>query len=257
MGGTETVTYEVEGAVAVITLAKPDLNTIDAGLLDGLIAALGKARGDDGVRAVVVTTALDRAFSAGLDLRLVLDGGSAVMRSLLQKLYIELFDAQHHLGKPSIAAIRGVARGGGLTIAISCDVAIAAEDASFGYPELDVGILPGIHFTHLPRVVGRARAFELLFSGEPFDAGRAERLGLVNRVVPAGEVRRAAMGMAQGFARKPPGAMRIARDAFMRINDLDDRRSIAGIVDTMALMADGEETRRALRRFLDRGKPAP
>jgi enoyl-CoA hydratase/carnithine racemase len=257
MSGTKAVTYNVEGAVAIITLAKPPLNTIDVGLLDGLIAALGKARGDEGVRAVVITTALDRAFSAGLDLRLVLDGGSAVMRSLLQKLYIELFDAQHHLGKPSVAAIRGVARGGGLTIAISCDVMVAADDSSYGYPELDVGILPGIHFTHLPRVVGRARAFELLFSAEPFDAERAERLGLVNRVVPACGLRRAAMAMAEGFACKPPAAMKLARDSFMRINDLDYRRSIAGIVDTMALMADSEETRSALRRFLDGGKPAP
>ncbi len=254
MSGMETVTYEVEGDVAVITLDKPPLNIIDLDLLDGLLAALAEARADAGVRAVVVTTGLEGAFSAGLDLKLVLDGGSAVMRALLQKLYIELLDAQHHLGKPSIAAIEGVARGGGMTIAIASDVAVAAEDASFGYPELDVGILPGIHFTHLPRVAGRARAFELLFAGEPFGAARAEELGLVNRVVPAGEALRAAIGMAAGLAAKPPGAVRIARDAFMRINDSDYRREIASVVDAMAMMADSEETRSALRRFLDRGK---
>lgn len=254
MSGTETVTYQVEGAVAVIALDKPPLNTIDLGLLDGLLESLAKAREDKGVRAVVITTATDGIFSAGLDLKLVLDGGSAVMGALLQKLYIDLLDAQYHLGKPSIAAIEGVARGGGMTIAISCDVAVAAEDASFGYPELNVGILPGIHFAHLPRVAGRARAFELLFSGEPFGAARAEELGLVNRVVPAGEALCVAVGMAEGFAAKPPWAVRIARDAFMRINDSDYRRAIASVVDTMAVMADSEETQSALRRFLDRGK---
>ena len=254
MSGSGAVSYDVEGAVAVISLAKPELNTIDLGLLDGLLDALNRARDDEGVRAVVITTALETVFSAGLDLRLVLDGGSRVMRSLLQKLYIELFDAQHHLGKPSIAAVRGVARGGGMTIALSCDVVLAADDASFGYPELNVGILPGIHLVHLPRVVGRLRAFELLFTAEPFDAARAAQLGLVNRVVKSAELGRAAMAMAEGFAAKPPAAMRLARDAFMRINDADDRRSIARVVDTMALMADSDETRDALRRFLGRSK---
>ena len=254
MSGTGTVSYDVEGAVAVVSLAKPELNTIDLGLLDGLLGALNQARDDQGVRAVVITTALAKVFSAGLDLRLVLEGGSSVMRSLLQKLYIELFDAQYHLGKPSIAAVRGVARGGGMTIALSCDVVLAADDASFGYPELNVGILPGIHFVHLPRVVGRLRAFELLFTGQPFDAARAAQLGLVNRVVETAGLRRAATAMAEGFAAKPPAAMRLARDAFMRINDADYRRSIAGVVDTMAKMADSDETRDALRRFLDRSK---
>ncbi len=254
MSGTGTVSYDVNGAVAVVSLAKPELNTIDLGLLDGLLGALNRARDDAGVRAVVLTTALEKVFSAGLDLRLVLEGGSSVMRSLLQKLYIELFDAQYRLGKPSIAAVRGVARGGGMTIALSCDVVLAADDSSFGYPELNVGILPGIHFVHLPRVVGRLRAFELLFTGEPFDAARAEQLGLVNKVVETSELKPAAMAVAEGFAAKPPAAMRLARDAFMRINDADYRRSIASVVDTMAMMADSDETREALRRFLGRNK---
>lgn len=254
MSESGPVSYEVDGTVATISLAKPELNTIDLDLLDGLLGALNRARDDDAVRAVVITSALEKAFSAGLDLRLVLEGGSAVMRALLQKLYIELFDAQRHLGKPSIAAVRGVARGGGMTIALSCDVVLAAADASFGYPELNVGILPGIHLVHLPRVVGRHRAFELLFTGEPFDAARAEQLGLVNRVVASADLGPAAMAMAKSFATKPPAAMKLARDAFMRINDTGYRDAIASVVDTMALMVDSEETRDALRRFLGQSK---
>ena len=143
MGDSATATYRVEGPIAVIALDKPPLNLIDTPLLEGLIGGLDRARRDDAVRAVIVATALGDVFSAGLDLNPVLDGGSSVMRALLQDLYIGLYDAQHDLGKPSIAAVRGIARGGGMTIALSCDVVLAADTATFGYPELKVGILPG------------------------------------------------------------------------------------------------------------------
>lgn len=248
------VTYTVDNGIAIVALDHPPLNLIDANLIDGLIAALEDARDDPDVRVVIVTTAHDKAFSAGLDLHKVLDGGSAVMRMLLQKLYIELFDIQHDLGKPSIAAIKGLARGGGMTIALSCDVVLASDSASFGYPELNVGILPGIHFTHLPRIVGRHKAFELLFSAEPFDASQALTLGLINHACPAGDLMAHAMTMAQGFAGKPADAMAIARANFMRINDKDYRSEIAGIVDTMSTMIDSDETQDALRRFLKRSK---
>jgi enoyl-CoA hydratase/carnithine racemase len=256
MGHDAIVSYALDGPVAVITLDKPPLNLIDLDLIDGLVAALIRARNDDRARAVVVTTALDRAFSAGLDLNRVLDGGSAMMRALLGKLYVGLYDAQHELGQPSSAALRGLARGGGMTIALSSNVVVAAEDASFGYPELDVGILPGLHFTHLPRIVGRHKAFELLFTGRTFDAAEAVRLGLINRVASAGELLAQAMDMALAFARKPPGAVATARDHFMRINDRDYRSEIAGVIDDMARMIDGEETQAALRRFLDGGRAA-
>ncbi len=251
------VSYTVDDSIAIVTLDHPPLNLIDTNLIDGLIAALEHVREDCDVRAVIVTTAHDKAFSAGLDLHRVLNGGSTVMRALLQKLYIDLFDIQHELGKPSIAAIKGLARGGGMTIALSCDVVLASDTASFGYPELNVGILPGIHFTHLPRIVGRHKAFELLFSAEPFDASQALALGLINHTHPAGDLMAQAMAMADGFARKPAGAMAIARNNFMRINDKDYRSEIAGIVDTMSDMIDSDETRKALRHFLGRHKIRP
>ncbi len=246
----DTITYSVHGPVAVIALNKPKLNTLDIAILDSLIAALKRAGNDDDIRAVILTSALEKAFCAGLDLAQVLDGGSAMMRALLQRLYIELFDVQHNLGKPSIAAVAGVARGGGMTLSLSCDVVVAADTASFGYPEFHVGILPGIHFTHLPRVVGRHKAFELLFGAAPFDAPEAARLGLVNRVVDTGDLMATAMTMARDFAAKPPEAVKLGRAAFMDINDDGYRQSIASVVETMALMIDSDETRDALRRFL-------
>lgn len=246
----DTITYNVHGRVAVIALAKPKLNTLDIAILDGLIAALKRAGDDDSICAVILTSALENAFCAGLDLEQVLDGGSAMMRALLQRLYIELFDVQHNLGKPSIAAVAGVARGGGMTLSLSCDVVLAADNASFGYPEFHVGILPGIHFIHLPRVVGRHKAFEMLFSAAPFDAPEAARLGLVNRVVDAGDLMAAAMTMARDFAAKPHQAIKLGRAAFMDINDDGYRKSIASVVEAMAVMIDSDETQDALRRFL-------
>jgi enoyl-CoA hydratase/carnithine racemase len=248
----DTISYSVDGPVAVIALNKPKLNTLDIAVLDGLIAALRRAGGDDSIRAVILTSALEKAFCAGLDLEQVLDGGSAMMRALLQRLYIELFGVQHNLGKPSIAAVAGVARGGGTTLSLSCDVVLAADNASFGYPEFHVGILPGIHFTHLPRVVGRHKAFELLFGAAPFGASEAARLGLVNRVVDANDLMATAMTMARDFAAKPPQAIKLGRAAFMDINDDGYRQSIASVVETMALMIDSDETQDALRRFLKR-----
>ena len=112
----DTINYSVHGSIAVIALAKPKLNTLDIAILDGLIAALKRAGDDDSIRAVILTSDLENAFCAGLDLEPVLDGGSAMMRALLQRLYIELFDVQHNLGKPSIAAVASIARGGGMTL---------------------------------------------------------------------------------------------------------------------------------------------
>ena len=129
---------------------------------------------------------------------------------------------------------------------------LAADNASFGYPEFHAGILPGIHFTHLPRVSGRHKAFELLFGAAPFDAPKAARLGLVNRLVDAGDLMAAAMTMARDFAARPPQAIKLGRAAFMDINDDSYRQSTASVVETMALMIDSDETQDALRRFLKR-----
>ena len=250
-----TITYRIDGPVAVIALDKPKLNTLDIAILDGLIAALKRAGDDDDIRAVILTSALEKAFCAGLDLAPVLDGGSAMMRALLQRLYIELFDVQHNLGKPSIAAVAGIARGGGMTLSLSCDVVVAADTASFGYPEFHVGILPGIHFTHLPRVVGRHKAFELLFTGNPISAKDAEAHGLVNYAVPRDRVMEKARELAMNLAEKSPVVMRIGRDSFMRANDYEYRRTIEYVVDTICHIIDTDDAQEGLNAFVEKRQP--
>jgi enoyl-CoA hydratase len=118
-----------------------------------------------------------------------------------------------------------------MTLAVSCDVVLAGESTTFGYPEIDLGVLPAIHFVHLPRIVGRHRAFELLFSGRAFDAAEAASLGIVNRVVPDGALETEAFKLGREFAAKPQAAMRAGRAVFMRQIDRDYRRNIADAVE--------------------------
>lgn len=250
------VRYQARDGVAEITLDRPPVNALSLPLLDGLIAALRRAAADDGVRAVLLASALPRRFSAGLDLALVLGRTAAQVRPFLDKLYVELNDVQFNLGKPSIAVVGGAARGGGMTLAISCDVILAGESASFGYPEIDLGLVPAIHFAHLPRIVGRHRAFELLFSGRSFGAAEAAALGLVSRVVADDRLRAEARALALGFAAKAPDAMRLGRAAFMRANDLDYRRSIGYAAEHFCNVAAGEQAQEGLRAFLEKRPPA-
>jgi enoyl-CoA hydratase/carnithine racemase len=200
----------------------------------------------------VLASVVPKRFCAGLDLKNLLGKSDAKVRGLLQEFYVRLHDAQYNLGKPSIAAVSGAARGGGMTLAISCDVIIAGAGATFGYPEIDVGVIPAIHFAHLPRIVGRHRAFELLFSGRSFDADEAHRLGLVSRTVPDREVDTAAMALAGTFAGKSPAIMRLGRAAFMRQNDFDYRRSIANAVEDFCNVAMTDAAQEGLRAFVEK-----
>jgi enoyl-CoA hydratase/carnithine racemase len=176
------------------------------------------------------------------------------IRTLVHALYVELFEAQYQLGKPSIAAVNGATRGGGMTLAVSCDVIVAAASATFGYPEIDLGVLPAIHFVHLPRIIGRHRAFELLFTGRAFDAAEAAALGLITRAVPDSELDAQSLKLATVFAAKPQAAMRAGRAAFMRQFDGDYRRGIAGAVDDFCQIIATEEAQARLRAFAEKNR---
>lgn len=251
----EDLRYDVSDQIAEISLARPPVNALSFSLIEQLVAALRRAAADENVRAVVLTSALPRRFSAGLDLGTMLGKSATEMRRLLDKLYVELADAQYNLGKPSIAAVGGSARGGGMTLAISCDVLVAGRSASFGYPEIDLGLVPAIHFVHLPRIIGRHRAFELLFSGRSFGADEAFSLGLVSRIVADDKVRDEARAMARVFAAKSRTTMRLGRAAFMRVNDRDYRRGIADAVENFCNIAATADAQEGVRAFIEKRAP--
>ena len=250
------VGYAVADRIARITLSRPPVNALTLDMIRGIVAALKRAAADEAVRVVILTSALPRRFCAGLDLDLLLSADEGNIRALLQALYLDLHDAQRALGKPSIAAIGGAARGGGVTLAISCDVIVATESATFGYPEIDIGVLPAIHFAHLPRIVGRHRAFELLFSGRSFGAREAVELGLASKVVADAELATATMALAKAFAAKSPATMRLGRAAFMRQNDGDERRRVADAVEDFCQAAASEAAREGISAFVEKRKPS-
>ncbi len=236
--------------IAEIVLDAPPVNALDVALLDDLVSALRRAGADDEVRAVILASADPKVFCAGIDLNAIVSDDAMAARKLLQRLYVELADVQFNLGKPSIAAVAGAARGGGMTLSISCNVIVAAQSATFGYPEIDVGVIPAIHFAHLPRIVGRHRAFEMLFSGRAFPAAEARDLGLVSRVVADGDLREEARAMARVFAAKDPLVMRLGHQAFMRHNDY--RTDIGHVTEAFCAVAATPNAKAAVKRFLSR-----
>jgi enoyl-CoA hydratase/carnithine racemase len=252
---SEHVHYVVRDRVAEITLAREPVNAIDMALSQGLNAALRRAKDDADARAVIVTSACERAFSAGMDLALMRGGSGLKLRRFLESLYFEMHDLQYRMGKPTIAAVNGPARAAGVTIAVSCDLIVAAADVDFSYPEINVGVIPAMHFVHLPRQIGRHRAFELLFTGDTIDATEAAARGLVNRAVPRARVLDDARELAAKFASKSPTVMKLARDAFMRANDFEYRRNIENMVEAICNIIETEDAQEGLDAFNEKREP--
>ena len=250
----DAVRYAVAKRVAHIVFDRPPVNALSLGMIRAVIAALRQAAADDEARAIVLSSAVARHFCAGLDLAVLLGKSREQVREFVHALYVELHEAQFNLGKPSIATVGGSARGGGMTMAISCDVILAGLHATFGYPEINIGVLPAIHFAHLPRIAGRHRAFELLFSGRTFAAQEAYELGLVSKVVADdAELDAAADALAANFAAKSPLVMSIARSAFMRQND--DRSRIADAVEDFCDVVTTGAAQEGIRAFLEKRAP--
>lgn len=249
------VDYAIADRVAEITMRRDPVNAIDHGLIEDINAAYRTASADPEVRAIILTSAFDNAFSAGMDLAMIRNARGLDLRRYLQKLYFEMHDLQYRMGKPTIAALTGPARAAGVTLAVSCDVLIASETASLGYPEIDVGVIPAMHFVHLPRQIGRHKAFELLFGGRPISAAEAYDRGLVNRVVPQDQVKDEARKMARLFAAKSPLVMELARDSFMRANDFEYRRAIENVVETICNIIETDDAQEGLNAFNEKRRP--
>ncbi|MGE8319826.1 MAG: enoyl-CoA hydratase/isomerase family protein [Comamonas sp.] len=249
------VTYTVQQSVAEILLDSPPVNAITAAMMDQLLQHLDRAARDPAVKAVILGSAVPGRFCAGLHLSEMGDASFEHKLSLVDKLYTGLFDAQARLGKPSIAAVNGTARGGGMTLAVSCDMLIAADTATFGYPEIDVGVTPAIHYTHLPRIIGKHRAFELLFTGRSFAAAEALQLGLVNEVVPEAQVLERARAVAQVLSAKSPLVMKLGRQAFHKALDVEYRRGVASAVEHFGNVAATADAREGMAAFVEKRSP--
>ncbi len=244
--------YNIIDGIAEILMDNGPVNALSVPMLDELLACFETAATDDSVRAIILGSAVPGRFCAGLDLKAFANDDTDGVRALLERLYTRFTDLQYRLGKPSIAAVNGTARGGGMTLSISCDMIVADSGADLGYPEIDVGLLPAIHFAHLPRIVGRHRAFDLLFTGRTFGAPEAFELGLVSRLAAPDTVLAEAHALAQVLAAKPPRVLRMAREAFMRECDSDYRRGVAAAVENFCNVAATPESKAAIAAFVER-----
>ncbi|MGI8311764.1 enoyl-CoA hydratase/isomerase family protein [Saccharopolyspora hattusasensis] len=208
------VDYQVdEHGVAVLMLNNPPLNLNTLGTIDKLLEACRTLTDDDRVRVVVVTGAGDRAFCAGSDISEFAEVRDDVVSKKLRKENCA-FTAIEQLPQPVVAALNGSALGGGAEIALACDIRIIDEQARIGFPEVNLGVFPGSGGVfRLPRIVGVARAYELLYTGEPIDAAEAYRIGLVNSVASHGDALESALKLARTLASKPALALSLMRAA--------------------------------------------
>lgn len=249
------IRYEIKDQVAEILFDNPPVNALSQQMLDDYLAALHQAAADRTVRALIVGSAVAGRFCAGLDLSAIHQGNHARVRSLLERLYVRNTEAQFHLGKPTIAAVDGTARGGGMTLAVACDMVVAAENADFGYPEIDAGVPPSIHYTHLPRIIGRHRAFELLFTGRSFKTEEAVRLGLVSRVAQPGQALSVARELAQTICGKSAEVVRHGRAAFVHANDNGYRAAVYAAADSFCQAALLPSAREGIAAFVEKRTP--
>jgi len=248
--------YEKGEGIATITINRPEVrNALNEETINEILTRLEDAKNDEGIRVIVITGAGDLAFSAGLDLKMIKDA-SPVRATELSRIGQHLGDYIEALGKPVIAAINGYALGGGNELAMACDIRIASENAQIGHTEINVGLIPGWGGTQrLPRFIGKGIAKEMIFTGKRIDAKTAERLGLVNAVVPADQLKAKVKELALELAGKPPIAIKLSKAL---INNSTETRLNVGLgqeAEAFGLVASTEDFNEGVTAFLEKRKP--
>jgi enoyl-CoA hydratase len=252
----DVLLVEVADHVALLTLNRPQvLNAIDRSLAEALTRTLPDLDRDPAVRAAIVTGAGARAFCSGADLKERATMTADEVLAQRQRL-IDATSALLRFEKPLIAAVNGLALGGGLEVMLACDFAFAAEGARFGLPETTLAIIPGDGGTQLlPRVVGQPKARELIFTGEVVDAAEAARLNLVSRVVAADELLETARGVAAKIARNGPVAVRQAKRALNMARETGLWAGFAYEQEAYQATIPTEDRAEALRAFAEKRPP--
>ena len=244
-----------QGAVAVLTINNPPANSISQGVLTGLRQALDAFEGNGRTRAVVVTGTGERMFSAGADINL-LRGDSPDERKAALLAGAELFDRIEIYPMPVIAAINGFCLGGGNELALACDIRIAAQRASFGQPEINLGVSPGWGGTQrLTRVIGRTRALPLLLGGGMMKAQDALAAGLVTEVVPDDEVVTRAVAIAAELAKKAPLVIAEIKRRVVQGADQPIAEAVRGDVEGMLALLETKDGQEGVNAFLEKRQP--
>jgi len=244
------------GRVGIVTIDRPEaLNALNPQVLDELGEAVEEFAADPGVDVLVITGAGEKAFVAGADIKAMRDMTPLEAREFARKGQRVLF-ALESCPKPVIAAVNGYALGGGCELALACDLRYASERAVFGQPEVKLGVPPGFGGTQrLPRLVGRARAKEMIFTGDNVDARQAEAMGLVNAVFPAEELMERVLEVAERIASRGQLAVRAAKAAINRGTEVDLVAGCDYEAEAFALCFATEDQKEGMSAFIDKRRP--
>ncbi|HET9443349.1 MAG TPA: enoyl-CoA hydratase-related protein [Acidimicrobiales bacterium] len=252
------VLYEVRGPVARVTINRPErANALSWDVVAMLRERVAEAGADDAVRVVVLTGAGEKAFCAGADLAGMGagEGSGFLERHDARRGLAELFRELWSLGKPTVARVRGFALAGGFGLALACDLVVAADDAQFGTPEIDVGLWPFMVTVPMLRSMPPKKALELMLTGRRVDAVEAERIGFVTRVVPAEGLDAAVDELTGVLASKSPALVRLGRDSFYAVWDQGADAALALLHPLLGVAAMTDDAREGAEAFLQKRPP--
>jgi enoyl-CoA hydratase len=248
--------YEKNEGIATITINRPQaLNALNKETIKEISSRIKDAKQDDNVKVIVFIGAGDRAFCAGADLNMMKDKSpykGMHLSYIGQGLTLEI----EELEKPVIAALNGYTLGGGLELAMACDLRIASENAKLGQPEVNVGLIPGWGGTQrLPKLIGKGKAKEMIFTGGNIDAKTAEQLGLVNKVVPLDQLKTVVKQLAEEIMNKPPIAIELAKQLINKSTEIDLRVGLTNEAEAFGVLTSTEDFREGVSAFLEKRKP--
>lgn len=250
------VLYEVRDRIATVTLNQPEKrNPLSAQMMHDIVAALDEARRDGEVRVVILTGAGDKAFCAGADLSGFGGEATEVQKHLGRGAFVDMFLAMQQLGKPLIGCVNGHALAGGFGLALGCDMLIAADTATFGTPEINVGLWPMMIMALITRQLPPKRCMELFMTGQRISADQAMEWGLVNHVVPQAQVREEAWKLAATLSTKSPVIMKLGRDAFYGIDGVGFEAALRQLQAQLTLVTLTEDSVEGITAFLEKREP--
>jgi len=252
----KTILFKKDTGFATITLHRPEtLNALNRQVFSELQTVLAAIERDDEIKVVILTGG-DKCFAAGVDIREIDEIATpAEARRFLKEAH-RVFDAMEELEKPIIAAISGLALGGGCELALACDLRIAADNATFGQPEIKIGVIAGGGGTQrLPRIIGITKAKELLYTGDFINAEEAYRIGLLNKVVAAASLIDEARAMAMKIAHQPHLAVQATKLAINAGRNMDTRSALAYEARCFEMLFSAEDQKEGVRAYMEKRKP--
>ncbi|MGH9000133.1 MAG: enoyl-CoA hydratase/isomerase family protein, partial [Acidimicrobiia bacterium] len=252
----ELVRYLTDGPVARVTIDRVERhNALSYQVMSELVEAFGAAKADEAVRVLVLTGAGEKAFCAGADLGKIGDNAGAVAAHDARGQVADMFRALWELGKPTIARVRGYCLAGGFGLALSCDFVIASDDSAFGTPEINIGLWPYMITVPLLRSMPPKKVLDLMLTGRRVRAEEADRMGFVNRVVPAGDLDDTVDELAATLAEKSPVVVRWGRDSFYRVLDMVADDALDYLHTRLTVATTTDDAAEGLAAFAEKRPP--